>query len=141
MVNKHHPVVDLCSPPSVAGRRSDGIGKIDAGGTRGQVDDTPGGKGKRLRAAGHLQVGGSRLPSPADALVFPAQLADPGQALVQLIVAIQPFLVLPVWAATPYSACSSILRVRSAPQRGCPVADDGGVQALVAVGLGGGDIT
>ena len=98
----------------------DGIGKVDAGGTRGQVDDIAlGGKGKDLLGQQvALQVMEQVAGVLADALVF-QQLADPGQALVQLIVTIQPSLYFQ-WAATPYSACSSILRVRICTSKGMP---------------------
>ena len=75
----------------------------------------------------------------ADALVF-QQLADPGQALVQLIVAIQPFLVLPVGGNAVLGllvhGAGAYLHLKG----DALVADDGGVQALVAIGLGSGDI-
>ena len=75
----------------------------------------------------------------ADALVF-QQLADPGQALVQLIVAIQPFLVLPVGGNAILCLFIHLAGADLHLKGDALVADDGGVQALVAVGLGGGDI-
>jgi len=49
MVDGHHAVVHLAAHHAVAHRRMDGVGKVDAGGAGGQVDDiTLGGKGEHL---------------------------------------------------------------------------------------------
>ena len=75
----------------------------------------------------------------ADALVF-QQLADPGQPLVQLIVALEALLILPVGGNAVLGllvhGAGAYLHLKG----DALVADDGGVEALVAVGLGGGDI-
>ena len=141
MVNGHHPVVDLAAHHPVADGGVDGIGKVDAGGTRGQVDDIAlGGKGKDLLGQQvALQVMEQVAGVLADALVF-QQLADPGQALVQLIVAVQPFLVLPVGGNAVLCLFIHLAGADLHLKGDALVADDGGVQALVAVGLRGGDI-
>ena len=110
----------------------DGIGKVDAGGTRGQVDDIAlGGKGKDLLGQQvALQVMEQVAGVLADALVF-QQLADPGQALVQLIVAIQPFLVLPVSGNAILCLFIHLAGADLHLKGDALVADDGGVQALV----------
>ena len=75
----------------------------------------------------------------ADALVF-QQLADPGQALVQLIVSIQPFLVLPVGGNAILCLFIHLAGADLHLKGDGFAANHGGVQALVAVGFGGGDI-
>ena len=75
----------------------------------------------------------------AQALVF-QQLADPCQTVVQLIVAFAAFLVLPVGGNAVLSLLVHFAGADLHLKGDALVPDDGGVQALVAVGLGGGNI-
>ena len=75
----------------------------------------------------------------ADALVF-QQLAHPGQTLVQLVVAAQALLVLPVCGNAVLGLLVHGTGADLHLEGDALVTDDRGVQALVAVGLGGGDI-
>ena len=119
----------------------DGVGKIDAGGAGGQVDDiTLGGKGEHFfRQKVTLQIVEQVAGILAQALVF-QQLADPCQTVVQLIVAFAAFLVLPVGGNAVLSLLVHFAGADLHLKGDALVPDDGGVQALVAVGLGGGDI-
>jgi len=75
----------------------------------------------------------------AQALVF-QQLADPCQTVVQLIVAFAALLVLPVGGNAVLGLLVHFAGADLHLKGDALVPDDGGVQALVAVGLGGGDI-
>ena len=119
----------------------DGIGEIDAGGPGGQVDDIA------LRGEGEdlfgqqvaLQIMQQVAGILADALVF-QQLTDPRQPLVQLVVAVKALFVLPV---SRHAVLGLFVHLAGADlhlKGDTLVADDGGVKALVAVGLGGGNI-
>ena len=142
MVDGHDAVVHLGPHHAVAHRGMDGIGKINDRCTRGQVDDiAPGREGKDLlgeQVALDIaeQVGGVG----AGALAF-QQLAHPGQTGVQLVItADDARLVFPVGGDAVFRIAVHVpgadLHLKG---DGLPP-DDGGVQALVAVGLGGGDV-
>ena len=141
MVDGHHPVVHLAAHHPVAHRRVDGVGKVDAGGPRRQVDDVPlGGKGEHLfRQQVAFQVVEQVARILGHPLVF-QQLAHPGQPLVQLVVAAQALLVLPVGGHAVLGLFVHLAGADLHLEGDALVPDDGGVQALVAVGLGGGDI-
>ena len=119
----------------------DRIGKIDAGSAGGQVDDIAlGGKGKHfLRQQVALEVVQQIAGILADALVF-QQLAHPCQTFVQLVVAIQTFFILPVGRNAVLGLLVHLAGADLHLKGDALVADDGGVQALVAIGLGSGDI-
>ena len=75
----------------------------------------------------------------ADALVF-QQLAHPCQTFVQLVVAIQTFFILPVGRNAVLGLLVHLAGADLHLKGDALVADDGGMQALVAIGLGSGDI-
>ncbi len=75
----------------------------------------------------------------ADPLVF-QKLADPGQTFVQLIVTFQTLFILPVGRNAVLCLFVHGAGADLHLERDALMADDCGVQALVAVGLGGGDI-
>ena len=141
MVDGHHPVVHLAAHHPVAHRRVDGIGEVDAGGPGRQVDDVPlGGKGKDfLGQKVALEVVQQVARILRDPLVF-QQLAHPGQPVVQLVVAAQALLVLPVGGDAVLGLFVHLAGADLHLEGDALVPDDGGVQALVAVGFGGGDI-
>ena len=141
MVDGDDAVVDLAAHHPVADGRVDGVGKVDAVCSRRQVDDVAlRGEGKDLlRQQVALQIVEQVAGILADALVF-QQLADPCQPLVQFIVALEALLILPVGGNAVLGllvhGAGAYLHLKG----DALVADDGGVEALVAVGLGGGDI-
>ena len=115
----------------------DGVRKVDAGGARGQVDDIAlGGKGKDLLGEQVALQIMEQVPGVlADALVF-QQLTHPCQALVQLIVAIQALFILPVGCNAVLGHLVHLAGADLHLKGDALVADDRGVQALVAVGHG-----
>ena len=119
----------------------DGVGKVDAGSTGGQIDDIAlGGKGEHLfRQKVALEIVEQVAGILAQALVL-QQLADPCQTVVQLIVAFAALLVLPVGGNAVLGLLVHFAGADLHLKGDALVPDDGSVQALIAVGLGGGDI-
>ena len=141
MLDGDHPVVDLTAHHPVTDGGVDGIRKVDAGRTGRQVDDVA------LRGKGEdffgqqiaLEVVQQVSGILADALVF-QQLTDPRQTLIQLVVTVQAFLVLPVGGDAVLGLFIHLPGADLHLKGDALVTNDGGVQALVAVGLRGRDI-
>src|SRR5699024_1743500 len=135
-------VVDLGADHPVADGRVDRIGEVDDGGPGRQVDDIPAGGegedflGQKVGFDVAEQVGGVG----AGALTF-QQLAHPGQPLFQPLVAARDAgLILPVGRDAVFGHAVHVPGADLHLEGDGLPADHGGVQALVAVGLGGGDI-
>ena len=138
MLDGHDAVVDLGADHAVADRRVDRIGEVDDGGADRQVDDVAARReGKDfLRQQVGLDIAEQVGRVGARALAF-EQLAHPGQALLQLFVAARDTgLVLPVGGNAVFGHAVHIPGADLHFERDGFAPDDGGVQALVAVGFG-----
>ena len=133
-------VIHLGADHAVAHGGVDGVGEVDGGGSGGQVLHVAVGGEHEHLVGEHIHLQGVDKLLGVGALLIFQQTAD-------------PLVACPRCRRPGRSACTSSGRPRrtrrsraspwcgSAPQRGCPsLPDDGGVKALVAVGLGGADI-
>ena len=143
MVNGHNAVVYLGADHPVSHGGMDGVSKVDDGCAGRQVDHIAAwGKGKhffrqQVRLDIAEQVGGIN----AGTLAF-QQLAHPSQAFVQPITAGggNAGLILPVGSNAVFRVAVHLAGTDLHLKGDGFAANHGGVQALVAVGFGGGDI-
>ena len=142
VVDGHDAVIDLRTDHSVADSRVDRVGEVDGRRARGQVDDVA-----ARREGEHflgqqvaLDVAEQIRGVGAGALAF-QQLAHPGQALVQLVVAARDAgLVLPVRGDAVLRHAVHVPGADLHLKRDGLASDDRCVQGLVAVGLRGRDV-
>ena len=139
VVEAHHPPVDLGPHHGVADGGVDGVGEVDRGGPGGQVHHVPpGGKDKDLVGEEvHLQRV-DELLGVGVLLIF-QQAANPfvGPFAALLLDAL---LVLPVGGHTVLVDSVHVVGADLHLEGDALLTDDGGVEGLVHVGLGGGDI-
>ena len=139
VVKAHHPPVDLGPHHGVAHGGVDGIGEIDRGGLRRQVDDVaPGGKDEHL-VGEHVDLQGVDELLRVRVLLVLQQAADPLVGLLPRL-ALDALLVLPVGRHAVLRDGVHVVGPDLHLKGDARLADDGGVQALVHVGLGRGDI-
>ena len=141
VVKAHDAAVDLGPGHGVAHGGVDGVGKVDGGGPGGEVDDLRvGGKDENLVGEEvHLQTA-DELPGLGVLLVL-QQAADPGEGVLgaQFLV-LQALLVLPVGR---HAVLGHVVHLPGADlhlEGDALLTDDGGVEGLVHVGLGGSDV-
>ena len=119
----------------------DGVGKVDGGGPGGQaLHVSVGGEHEHL-VGEHIHLQGADKFLGVGVLLAFQQLAHPLKLLLaaQLVVG-QPLLVLPVGG---YAVLGGLVHLPGADlhlEGDAVPADDGGVQGLIAVGLGGADV-
>ena len=138
-VDGHDSSVDLCAGHPVADGRVDGVGKVDRSCALGQIDHVaPGRKhinlvGKKVGFDVFDKVGGVRILLAFD------QLANPGEGGF-LLGALQTVFIFPVGGDAVFGLGIHLFGADLHLKGDALGADDHGMQALVAVGLGGTDI-
>ena len=140
-VEGHHLGVDAGADAAVADLAVDGVGKVDGGRVLGQGDDLAlGGEHEQLVG---VQLGLERAHEVFGVLhaPFPVEhLADPGEALGEGGVVGALFFILPVGGNTEFRRLVHLVGADLYLERLAEVGDHRGVQRLVHVRLGGGDV-
>ena len=137
----HHAAVDLGTHHAVAHGGVDGVGEVDGGGARGQVDDIAVGGEDEDLVAKHIHLQGADKFLGVGVLLAFQQLADPLEvALGTQILVGHALLILPVGGHAVFSGLMHLPGADLHLKGDALPADDGGVQRLVHIGLGGADI-
>ena len=137
------PTVDLRSDHVVADIRVDAVGKVDRGGAGREVDDIPlGGEDENL-VGEHVDLQVVDKVGGVGFLLALQQTADPGELVlvsVSQCAAAVAHLVFPVGRNAVFGGVVHLPGADLHLKGDAFGADDGGVDALVHVRLGGGDV-
>ena len=115
----------------------DGVGKVDGGGAGGQGDDPAPGREDEDLVVEHIDLQAADVVLGLHVLLVFQQAADPVELLGALVDAL---LVAPVGRDAVFGGLVHLPGADLHLEGDALLADDGGVEALVHIGLGGGDI-
>ena len=139
MIQRDDAVIDLGTDHAVAHGGVNGIGEVDGGGSGGQILHVAvGGEHKHL-VGEHIHLQGVDEFLRVGALLIFQQAAHP-LVLALGAGALPVLLVLPVGGYAVFGNLMHLFGADLHLEGNAVVAHDGGVKALVAVGLGGADI-
>ena len=140
---RNDPPVDLCADHVVADIRVNAVGKVNRGGAGGEVDDIPFGREDEDLVGEHVDLQVVDKVGGVGFLLALQQTPDPGELVLvagaQRAAAVA-HLILPVGGNAVLGGVVHFPGPDLDLEGNAFRADDGGVDALVHVGLGGGDI-
>ena len=140
-VEGDHAAVDLGPGHVVAHGGVDVVGEVDGGGPGGQVDHVPAGGEDEHLVGEEIHPHGAHELLGVHVLLALQQLAHPLEGLLGAQLGVgHALLVLPVGGDAVLGGVVHLPGADLHLEGDALPADDGGVEGLVAVGLGGGDI-